>query len=105
MPIRLLLSSCFVGLASLATLAPATAAAESFPDKASGYVSDHTGYFVGALLMAILILLLVVNVTQRRGKAKAKAGGGKAGTAAAAPPAPGAVPPAPVGSVPPPAAS
>ncbi len=56
MRIRLLLSSCFVGLASLAAVAPATAAAESFPDKASGYVSDHTGYFVGALLIAILLL-------------------------------------------------
>ncbi len=80
MRIRLLLSSCFVGLASLAAVAPATAAAESFPDKASGYVSDHTGYFVGALLVAILLLLLVVNVSQRRAKEKAaKDGAAKPG--------------------------
>src|SRR4051794_33581537 len=68
MRIRLILSSCFVGLAALA--APALTGAESFPDKASGYVSDHTGYFVAALLLAILVLLLVVNVSQRRSKEK-----------------------------------
>ena len=60
---------------------PATAAAESFPDKASDYVSDHTGYFVGALLLAILLLLLVVSISQRRSKEKAKAA-----AAAGAPP-------------------
>ncbi len=82
MRIRLLLSSCFVGLASLAMIAPATAGAESFPDKASGYVSDHTAFFVGALLVAILVLLLVVNISQRRAKEKeAKGGAPKPGAA------------------------
>jgi hypothetical protein len=85
MPNRSLLSLCWAGVVSLLLVAPATAAAESFPDKASDYVSDNTGYFVGALLLAILLLLLVVNISQRRSK-KAKA--------AAAAPA-GAVPPPP----------
>ena len=84
MRIRLIFSSCFVGLASLAAVAPATAGAESFPDKASSYVSDHTGLFVGALLVAILLLLLVVSVSQRRSREKAKAGAAKPGAATAA---------------------
>src|SRR3954453_21661188 len=110
MRMRLLLSSVFVGLAALA--APALAAAESFPDKASGYVSDHTGYFVAALLLAILVLLLVVNISRRRSKEKAKAPvplppPGVAATAQSpggAPPAPAAVgaPTAEMASVPPP---
>src|SRR5674476_973742 len=72
MRIRLLLSSSALGLASLAVVAPAQAKAESFPDKASNYVSDHTAYFVGGLVVAILLLLLVVSITQRRSKEKAK---------------------------------
>ena len=83
---RLFFPSCLVGIVSLAMALPAQAAAESFPDKASSYVSDHTGYFVGALVVAILILLLVVSISQRRNKAKAKAGPAKpGGTPPAAP--------------------
>ena len=46
-----------VGLFAVA-LAPAMAYADSFPEEASDYVSDHTGYFVAGLLAAILLLLL-----------------------------------------------
>ena len=95
---RLFFPSCLVGIVSLAMALPAQAAAESFPDKASSYVSDHTGYFVGALVVAILILLLVVSISQRRNKAKAKTGPAKpGGTPPAAPvavAAAGSVPPA-----------
>ena len=65
---RSLLTLCSGGLVSLSLAVPAAASAESFPDKASNYVSDHTGYFVAALLLAILLLLLVVNISQRRSK-------------------------------------
>ena len=75
---RSFFSSLAVGLASLALVAPAAAQAESFPSKASSYVGDHTGYFVAALLAAILLLLLVVSITQRRAKEKAKSPGAKA---------------------------
>src|ERR1700712_2174932 len=65
--------------------------AESFPD----YVSDHTGYFVGALVVAILLLLLVVRISQRRAKEKAeKADPGTVVT----PPAPASAPPPPAGT-------
>jgi ABC-type phosphate transport system permease subunit len=58
------------GIIAVVMAVPADADAESFPSKASNYVSDHTGYFVGALLVAILILLLIVRITQRRAKQK-----------------------------------
>lgn len=68
---RLLSMSGVAALISVALVLPAQAAAESFPNKAGNYVSNHTEYFVAALVVAILILLLVVSITQRRNKAKA----------------------------------
>ena len=48
--------------------------ADSVPEKVSNYVSDHTIYFVAALVLAILILLLVVSITRRRAEEKEKKG-------------------------------
>ena len=86
---RLLLLPCVAALASLALVVPAQAQADSFPNKAGNYVSDHVEYFVAGLVAAILLLLLVVSITQRRSKEKEK----KAGTVAGASPPPVARPP------------
>ena len=87
---RLLLLPSVAALTSLALAVPAQAQAESFPNKAGNYVSNHTEYFVAALVVAILILLLVVSITQRRGKEKAKQqkGSPQPAPSAGAPPAP-----------------
>ena len=66
MRIRLLLLSCVAALASLALAVPAQAQADSFPNKAGNYVSDHIEYFVAGLVVAILLLLIVVSITRRR---------------------------------------
>ena len=44
----------------------------------SDYISDHTGWFIAALAVAILLLLLVVLVTQRGDDARRDAGGRRA---------------------------
>ena len=58
MRIRLLSLPGLAVFSLLALLLPAQAEAQSFPNKAGNYVSDHVEYFVGALVVAILLLLL-----------------------------------------------
>ncbi|HWO48001.1 MAG TPA: hypothetical protein VNM41_08065, partial [Solirubrobacterales bacterium] len=64
------LPAAVAGIIAVLMVAPAQAGADSFPEKASDYVSDNTGYFVAALLVAILLLLLLVRISQRRSKEK-----------------------------------
>ncbi len=70
MPTRKSFPAAVAGMIAAVMVAPATASAKSFPEKASDYVSDNTGIFVGALLVAILLLLLIMRVNRRRSEEK-----------------------------------